>query len=33
VLVGGTIRLSGGPAEVRAGLHAAYLGGENAPPE
>jgi len=28
VLVGGTIRLSGTPDEVRVGLHAAYLGGE-----
>ena len=28
VLVGGRIRLSGEPDEVRAGLHDAYLGGE-----
>lgn len=28
VLVGGTIRLTGAPDEVRAGLHDAYLGGE-----
>jgi branched-chain amino acid transport system ATP-binding protein len=27
VLVGGTVRLSGTPAAVRAGLHEAYLGG------
>jgi branched-chain amino acid transport system ATP-binding protein len=28
VLVGGTVRLSGAPDQVRAGLHAAYLGGD-----
>jgi branched-chain amino acid transport system ATP-binding protein len=28
VLVGGTIRLAGSPETVRAGLQAAYLGGE-----